>query len=207
MPTRAVIVSAALAAALAVLAAPVHACEGFACVFAGETKSAEDAKSASPPLKLNTFMQGTAKAAPGNRIKRTGKSAASAKARKRTKEANRSAVKQVDGEATSTPAIPVRVVPADELNEIDLRADAPGTERAPMAFAAEAATPPTTAESVIKIGRKTRKQSPARPVVAAGAQEQPADPASPTESWPMQVWTALQSTFSDVAAAFHRFGE
>ena len=73
-----------------------------------------------------------------------------------------------------------------------------------MAFAAEPIQP--TRVAVVNLARKPKPASLADPIAAATGPGS-AEPPSPSENWATQVWTTLQTTFSNVAAAFRRFGE
>jgi hypothetical protein len=209
MLMRAVTGCAALAATLAFAAAPARACQGLACLFAQhkqpdvETKPAAQTKPTSTPLKLNAVARGTAQSAPSTAAKRTSQNHVSIKNRKRA--VKRTLSKGPNREAAGPSTPPVRVVASDELNEIDLRADAPVIEHGAVAFA-EAPVRPTRV-SVVNIDRRTGTVPAASVVAPAPEPESPLEPSAPPDNFVLHVWAMLQSKFSNMVSAVRRFGE
>jgi hypothetical protein len=206
------VMTCAMLVALAFAATPSHACEGLRCLFGKETTPPAETKSTSAPLKLNTFTRRKTKMARGTTAKRTDKSANSVTARRTAvKRANRKAPTRDTAHAS---AITVRVVASDELNEIDLRADAatgampnmPAAETALMAFAEEPIRPAQV--SVINIDRKPKTSSPTRAISLSSESQQAAEPPpSPPDNWVIHAWTKLQTTLSNAVSAVRRLGD
>ncbi len=210
MLKRAAVGYVVLAASLAFVMTPARACEGLRCLFAKETKPAEETKPAGAPLKLDTFTRRKSKTARTTAVKRPVKSATSVTARKKAVKRARS--KEPSRQAERTPAIAVRVVASSEVNEIDLRADPPKatTERrtldeAFMAFAEEPLQPARV--SVANIDRKSQLVLAARPVEVANEREPSPTPSVASDNWATHLWTRLQTTISNVATAVRRLGE
>ena len=197
MIVRSVLRCGVLAASLIFIAAPAGACEGPHCPAAGK------AASPSKPLQLSQFMRrpsATAvRAAKAWRTTATKVAIASHGKRPPASTASVSPAEQ-PSEVSETPALQtallVREVASDELNEIDLAANAAPSGRDALAMAAERAVQFAQAADV--------KAGDLRPLPASIAASSGSTAGSTTtvkENWAVRVWNMLYAGISAVAAA------
>jgi hypothetical protein len=194
MIARSVLRCGLLAASLFVIAPPAGACDGARCTTAGK------------PLQLSNFMRHpSAKAVrAANAWRATAPKSAIASRGKRMPTAI-AAIEPADPPSESSPAPasqpapPVREVASDELNEIDLAANAAPIAREALAMAAERAIQVVEASDLNDIDRKARDLRP--PGIPASGSAPASSNAPASGNWAVRVWNMLYSGMSAVAAA------
>ena len=198
MIARSVLRYGVLAASLVVIAAPAAACEGPHCAKAGK------AVSPSKPLQLSQFMRRpSAKAVDAAKAWRATATKVAIAPHGKWPPTSTAPVSptELPSEASETPALLVREVASDELNEIDLAANSARTGQDALAMAGERAVPLVELGKADGIDRKAGNIAPAPARVPAIGGSPAAGPATVKENWAVRVWNMLYAGVSAVAAA------
>ncbi len=202
MIARSVLQCGVLAVSLVFIAAPAGACDGPRCARASKVVAS------SQPLQLSQFMRRpsgvAARAAKAWRA--TATKVAIASPRKQSPAAAEPAgpAEPPSGASqalASQPAVLVREVASDELNEIDLAANAAPTERGALAMAAGRAVQLAEAREVNGTDRKASDVRPILASVAAGSRGTATGTPAMNENWAVRVWNMLSAGTAAVASA------